>query len=386
MHIDHVIPSIDETTGGPAQSATQLISAHCKLQTNDFLRLHTGTTPNPVITHFDVPNASLQFYNYGALGSLNNFAVAVNNEQPEIMHGHGLWQWPVHQMAVEARKHNIPYLISPRGMLEPWSLKQSLLKKQIALLLYQSKDLKNARVLHATAQMEAEQFRALGFKNPIAIIPNGVEIDDYPLKMHSQSADTKTLLFLSRLHPKKGIDILIEAWSDVDTALKANWRVDIVGNGDASYINALKQQIAKKGMAGQITIYPPRYGADKVAAYQSATLFVLPTYCENFGIVVAEALASGTPVITTDGTPWRQLDTVGCGWCIPTGKKPLVKALEVAMQLPESALTDMGVKGHRWITSNYSLTSVAKKMCHLYQWILGKESQPDFVHLGAHIE
>jgi glycosyltransferase involved in cell wall biosynthesis len=352
-----------------------------QVDSGDTFVLHSGRTPNPVIKNFELPNASINWYKYGVLGRFKNFFAAITTGQPQILHGHGLWQMPVHQMAVQARRYQIPYLISPRGMLEPWSLKQSPLKKQIAMQWYQSGDLKNARVLHATAQMEAEQFRRLGFKNPIAIIPNGIDIEAYPLKGHVSVTDKKTLLFLSRLHPKKGIEVLIEAWSEVSANLRTNWQVDIVGNGDVAYINALKQQIANKGLGEQIHIHPPRYGADKVTAYQNAALFVLPTYSENFGIVVAEALATGTPVITTQGTPWQQLDAVGCGWCIPTGKEALVKAFEAALQLPESTLNDMGVKGHRWITSNYSMTAVAKNMHHVYQWMLGKASRPDFVYL-----
>lgn len=381
MNIHHVIPSIDETTGGPARSVTQLITGLAQVDSGDTFVLHSGRTPNPVIENFEFPNASINWYKYGALGRLKHFSAVSTNGQPQIMHGHGLWQMPVHQMAKQARRLQIPYLISPRGMLEPWSLKQSPLKKQMALLWYQSADLKNARILHATAQMEAEQLRRLGFKNPIAIIPNGIDIKVYPLKSHVSVTDKKTLLFLSRLHPKKGIEVLIEAWSEVQANLKASWQVDIIGNGDAAYINALKQQIANKGLAEQIKIHPPRYGADKIAAYQNAALFVLPTYSENFGIVVAEALAGGTPVITTNGTPWQQLDAMGCGWCIPTGKEALVKALETALQLPDSILNEMGVKGHRWMTSNYSMTAVAKNMHQLYHWMLGLESRPDFVYL-----
>lgn len=385
MHLHHVIPSIDVSTGGPARSVTQLITAMSQIDTGSTFTLHTGSTAHPVMDHFEVPNASVQVYDFGVLGSFKNFSNGLKNTRPQLLHGHGLWQWPVHQMAGLARRYHIPYIISPRGMLEPWSLTQSPVKKQLALRMYQSKDLRNAAVLHATSLMEAQQFRRLEFKNPIAVIPNGVDLDAFPLKKSVPANTPKTLLFLSRLHPKKGIELLIEAWSELESDIKANWQVSIVGNGPEGYIRTLETLITDKTLNNQITIYPPKYGTDKVMAYQNASLFVLPTYSENFGIVVAEALACGTPVITTNGTPWQQLPKEGCGWCIPTGKEALILALKEALIVPENTLANMGIKGSRWVASKYHMRSVATKMLQVYEWILGEVPIPDVLYVEDHI-
>ncbi len=119
----------------------------------------------------------------------------------------------------------------------------------------------------------------------------------------------KTLLFLSRIHHKKGIELLLEAWQRIGKQLRSNWKINIAGNGESNYINNINQLITKKNLVGEIEIIGPKFGEDKIRTYRQADLFVLPTYSENFGIVVAEALAYGIPVITTKGTPWEELNT-----------------------------------------------------------------------------
>jgi glycosyltransferase involved in cell wall biosynthesis len=345
------------------------------------LTLHTGNTSQPIIQRFKNSNARLIFYKGGFLGRFKGFKTQLEQESPDLLHGHGLWQQPVHQMVRYAQQHQIPYIITPRGMLEPWSLTQSRLKKQLALKLYQAKDLHAAACLHATAEMEAQQLRALGFKNPIAVIPNGIDLAQYPLKTAVPLEGKRTLLFLSRLHPKKGIELLIEAWATIAPALKQDWQVAIVGNGAPDYVQQLQDLISARGLQQDIALKPPLFGAEKIAAYHNAQLFVLPTYSENFGIVVAEALACGTPVITTQGTPWQDLETHGCGWWIPTEVTALKATLETALQLDASQLAGMGIKGRALMAQQYSMTAVAGKMLQVYRWLLGTADRPEFVYL-----
>ena len=138
----------------------------------------------------------------------------------------------------------------------------------------------------------------------------------------------KKILFLSRIHIKKGIENLIEAWSQIEINLRKNWIIEIVGNGEEAYIEVLQQKIMKHNLQEQIIIKPPVFGKDKIKLFREVSLFVLPTFSENFGIVVAESLASYTPVITTKGTPWEELNTCHAGWWIDIGVEPLKKALE----------------------------------------------------------
>ena len=299
MNYVHIITSIDLSLGGPSKSVSDLAIRQATQGLKTIL--FTNSSPNPYLEKSPINNLDIQFIkNKSFKQALRELLF---NTQVNLMHGHGIWQMPVHYMSKLALRKHIPYIITPRGMLEPWALNTKSWKKKLALLLYQKKDLANAACLHATAQMEAENLRNLGFENPIAVIPNGIDISEFPLPQLAKSKNKKTLLFLSRIHPKKGIEMLIKAWGKIDNSIKDNWVVEIAGNGDESYIASIQEIIESNGLQNEIKIIGPQFGDLKMEAYHRADLFVLPTYSENFGVVVAEALACGVPVITTKGTP-----------------------------------------------------------------------------------
>ncbi|WP_282124754.1 glycosyltransferase [Algibacter mikhailovii] len=379
MKINHVIPSIDKSTGGPARSVTHLIQAMLQ-QTDDLhVDLNTGESEHPIITNFSSKRGCINFHTHEILMFSKSLREQLSDLDTDIFHGHGLWQYPVHQMAKMARKRKIPYIITARGMLEPWALEQGKLKKKLALKLFQHNDLAKATCLHATAPMEVDSIRNLGLKQPIAMIPNGVNISEFPDVTPLKVKAPKKILFLSRIHHKKGIELLIHAWIKLDKELRKNWQIDIVGNGEQSYINSLQLKINKAFLQEEIIIQPPVFGKEKVNVFREASLFVLPTHSENFGIVIAEALASYTPVITTKGTPWEELSTHNAGWWIDIGIEPLKNALTHAMQTPKETLEAMGNNGRQLIEEKYSMEAVASQMLQLYKWILNKENKPYFV-------
>ncbi|WP_405292406.1 glycosyltransferase [Algibacter sp. Ld11] len=381
MSINHVITSIDISTGGPARSVTHLIEEMLYLNNGINICLDTLKSQNPIINSFKTANGGLNFHEFEQLGLSKSLKNSLKNSNIDLLHGHGLWQMPVHQMAKVAQQKNIPYIITPRGMLEPWSLTQRPLKKKVALSLFQRKDLKNATCLHATAPMEVESIRALGFKNPIAMIPNGVNLASFPDTIPVKPNQPRRMLFLSRIHPKKGIENLITAWQQLDLNTKQNWVIDIYGNGDAAYINQLKTTIKTLNLDQQIHIKTPVFGKEKLKVFRDASLFVLPTFSENFGIVVAEALASYTPVITTKGAPWEDLESYNCGDWIDIGVEPLVKSLSNLMTKQPDVLIEMGANGRRLIEHKYSMQAVAQQMLELYDWILNDTETPSFIHL-----
>ncbi|MFZ2284908.1 MAG: glycosyltransferase [Lutibacter sp.] len=380
MNISHIIASMDESTGGPARSVTHLLEELGKIEAISQVNLLSLKSENPLLSKFSNPKLQLKFFEAELFGFSKALEMNLQSINTSLFHGQGLWQLPVHQMALAARKRKIPYVISIRGMLEPWSLQQSKVKKKIAMQLFQYKDLKEAACLHATALMEVDSIRKLGFKNPIACIPNGINIAEFPQKEYSeQPGSKKRVLFLSRIHPKKGIELLLEAWKSIDLELRENWIIEIAGNGENDYINQLKSLIKVKGLENKIKIVGPKFGKEKLALYQSADLFVLPTYSENFGIVIAEALSCGVPVITTKGTPWQELETVNAGKWIEIGVAPLKEALLQMMEKSDLERETMGKNGRKLIEEKYSIESVAKKMVALYAWIINGGKKPDFV-------
>lgn len=381
MKINHIISAIDISTGGPARSVTHIIQAMLQQEATLRIDLNTYNSNNPLINNFTSNQGNINFHSYGFIKFSKPLRQELKYSATDIFHGHGLWQLPVHQMSKIARNLKKPYIITPRGMLESWSLTQGRFKKQLALKLFQFYDLKKASCIHATAPMELRSIRNLGFKNPIAMIPNGVSIDEFPISFPDKLNNPKKILFLSRIHVKKGIENLIEAWELVDKQIKKDWKIEIVGNGDEDYIQSLNDKIIYFNLSSQIEIKKPVFGDDKIKLFREASLFVLPTFSENFGIVIAEALASYTPVITTKGTPWEDLKKTNSGWWIDIGIEPLKLALEDALKTNEAQLTEMGRNGRKLVEDKYSMKSVAKQMLELYEWILLEKDKPKFVDI-----
>lgn len=299
-----------------------------------------------------------------------------NNKNVDIIHANGLWQFTTHYSSVYARKNNIPYLISPHGMLYPEGLKTSSLFKKIALPLYQSKDLHLASVLHATSNKEMEYIRNLGFKNPIAIIPNAIDVN-IPDIEKNEIRSRKRLGFVGRFAPIKNLENLIIAWADAGKYLE-DWELILIGSGDPVYTDVLRQMI-KDLKIENIQFTGFLEGERKERVIQELDYLILPSKSENFGMVVTEALARKIPVIASQGTPWEELNSTNSGWWINSSVDSLVDTLKIALSLNENEQKLMGENGRRLVEEKYSIESVGEKFKKLYEWILNRGEKPDFV-------
>ncbi len=300
------------------------------------------------------------------------------NKNVDLLHLTGIWEPLSHASIILAKKNFIPIVISPQGMLEPWALNNNFLKKKIAWYIYQKKDLNLADVIHATAEQEAENLRKIGLKQPIAIIPNGINFSNYTdtKKFNLKKDDRRQLLFLSRIHPKKGLIELVKAWENLNPK---KWKVVIAGPDEDGHKSDVEALIREKKLNHHFEFIGPVDGDKKFDLYKSSDLFVLPTYSENFGIVVAEALMSELPVITTKGAPWEGLIKNNCGWWIDIGIDPLTNALNEAISTPSEKLKEMGKRGKIFAQKNFGYPTIAKKMIDVYKWILDKKNKPDFI-------
>ena len=297
-----------------------------------------------------------------------------------LLHDNGIWLPFNNTIATFSRISSIPLVISPHGMLEPWSLKFNFLKKKLAWYIYQRKALKSASVLHATSIMEAQNLDKLKLSLPIAVIPNGIEkptkkelLDKYDLaNLGIKINHEKIFLYLGRIHPKKGLLNMLKAWND---SFKNNisCKLIIAGFPELNYLNELKDYVKKNKLTKNVIFLGPVEGKDLVTLYRNAYFFVLPTFSENFGMVVAEALSYGIPVITTTGTPWKTLEEFKCGWIVEPKINALKKVLSDAYLLNKNEYELMS-KNAINLSKAFDWEKIAQKFFNLYLWVLGETS------------
>jgi len=321
--------------------------------------------------------------------------------KPDVVHVNCCWRPEIALAQRWAQERGYKVVLTPHGMLEPWIMRRHYYTRKLpALVLFQKQAVRRADMIHATAESERQNLLQLDWNEKISVIPNGIDVE--AIEMKRSWRRTGKILFLSRVHPKKGISFLIEAAallkpqiSRMDTnkfnsqnakgdeivsdkrmreKIRANscnsWlKFIIAGESYGNYVEELKQLARDKGVSNMFEFVGGVYGDKKWELYREADLFVLPTHSENFGIVVAEALASGTPVITTKGTPWQELETHGCGWWTKIGAPPTANALSEFLSLSEQDLERMGRNGRKLVEERYSARSVAQQIVAMYETI-----------------
>ena len=362
MKTIHYIPSIDRSCGGTTEYIRLLAE---KLGQQSEIHVVTHQSPFPV----EMEHCQLHYVHKNIFGAMKQeWKTLLDVINPDVIHVHGCWTPQCAWVQKWSQSKGYKVVLTPHGMLEPWIMKRNYwIKKFPALLLYQKRAIKKVDYIHVTAERERDNFRLLGYNENVKVIPNAVNVEE--IRMKDSWKRTKTILFLSRIHMQKGVRFLIEAIVALKNEL-SGYKVVIAGEGDVSYIETLKQITLQADVQDIISFAGGVYGEDKWNLFRKADVFVLPTFSENFGIAIAEALASGTPVITTKGTPWEDLPKYGCGWYTEIGTMPTVNALKDFLQLDEKTLERMGRNGRRLIEEKYSTQAMADEMMELYSTLL----------------
>ena len=288
--------------------------------------------------------------------------------KPDIVHFHGVWGLALHIDQAICRRRGIPYVISPKGSLSAWSVSHKAFKKRLALLLYQLRDLNNAAAIQTTCDMESGYVRRLGCRSRIITVPNGI---NFPKMLPPRHRDNgkRRFLFLSRISPEKGLIDLVRAWSGLE---KDGWLLEIVGNDNEGYWPIVQTEINRLGCGSSIVRTPFLDDRKKWSAYRRADVFVHPSYTENFGIVIAEAMYAGLPVIATKGTPWKILSDIKAGWWVDVGDAPVKDAMAAAMKLDDGQRMAIGERGSAYVRQAFRWEEIAKRLLHDYAELLNK--------------
>lgn len=308
-----------------------------------------------------------------SVGYAPELARRLKAADPQLVHGHGLWQWQSAAVHAWSCRTARPYLVSPHGMLDPWALRNSRWKKRVALAMYERRHLRDAGCLHALCESEQTSFRRFGLKNPVAVIPNGVTL---PSRMASLDGAPRRLVFLGRLHPKKGIAELIGAWATLSASERGDWRLVVAGWDDGGHAASLSRQAAEHGVGESVEFVGPTFGEAKDELLRSASAFILPSFSEGLPMAVLEAWSYGLPVAMTEACNLPEGFSADAAIRIAPSPASIAAGLRELMQMNATDLRAMGQRGRRLVEARFAWPEIARQMAEVYRWLLGGGALP----------
>ena len=381
LRVLHVISNIDPRGGGPAAALVGLCRAQREVLDQPVSVITTYRDQADLSHVKTLRESGVIVHALGpARGPLARHAQLVPTlveaiAWAEILHIHAVWEDVQHQAASLAARAGVPYLIRPCGMLDPWSLKQSKWKKKLYLAWRLRNNLNRASAIHFTTEIERDLASPLKLKPPAIVEPNGVDLCEFESlpapgtfrRRHPQIGARPILLFLSRIHHKKGLDLLIPAFAAA-TCLET---VLVIAGPDSpeNYRHEVERLAREYGVADRIVFTGMLYGSERIAAMVDADLFVLPSYQENFGIVVVEALATGTPVVISDQVNLHaEIAGAGLGAVVPTQVAPLTDALDIWLD-DRNRRRDAGDRARSYVWERFDWREIARRWGDRYQRI-----------------
>ena len=368
MKILHVVPSVFKNGGGTSEVVPRLCRALQEVGESITIAAHwvaeISDTAKDAIKAGVIYEGSSRRDRWlpRSLGYSSTFGKLLPElvAEADIVHIHCLWQLAGWMASREARKQGKPYVVMPHGFLEPERLKVSRWKKRIMGAVIDRPMLDHAAAVIATSESEAEGIRQYGVKQPIHIMPIGLDMENYKVS----ACKGKLLLYFSRITPIKGLDMLASVWGRID---RKGWKLLIVGPDDRGYTDEMKRLFAKTCPKDSYEFRDPVFGAEKFNLLSSVDAFILPTRSENWSIAVAEAMVSGLPVVCTKGAPWSCLNDVNAGWWVDISANGLQQGLSDMMKLTPEERVAYGKRGREWCIRNLSWERIAEDMrtCYL---------------------
>ena len=376
MKILHFIETINQNSGGLYSVLTDLINAISdpKIENHIFTNLRKNDL------HINNTNLSIHNLNIKHILSsiIHNKLSKIRNIELNddcIIHLHGLWM-PIQYYGYLIAKHkNIPFVISPHGMLMPNALNEGYFKKKIAGYLYQNKELKLASSIITASKEEYKALKITNLNNNIKYISHGVKKPKFiaggmtSLEINFNT-NHRNLLFLGRLNETKGVAELLNAWKEINTP---NWRLIIAGPKErSSYYKKIKKIAHSLEEKGRVVFTGAVYDEEKEELFRNSDIFILPTKSENFGLVIAEALIRGIPVITTKDAPWKMLEEYSIGWWIENNHISLLNTIQSATMLSPYEIHNMGIRAAKFASKRFSWDIISNKYLELYKYLLKK--------------
>ncbi|HEY8932944.1 MAG TPA: glycosyltransferase [Rariglobus sp.] len=368
MKIAQIVPSLEARHGGPSRSVRGL--ARGLAQSGHTVEL---LTTGPTVPEVMDANSGLTLKPFErqyprSFACSRPLAHYLRNQKWDIIHHHGLWLRTLHYASAEARRSSAPLVISPRGMMSDWAWNHNRWKKRLASWFVHPGAFDCVRGWHATSEAEGEDIRRLGFTQPVCVAPNGVvaptETETTAEAAHWHAllpalSGRRVALFYSRFHAKKRVIELIDLWL---SSPRDEWVLLIAGIPEQYTVAQLDTYVVRNGGSGRVIIQD---GVDRPPPYAIASLFLLPSHSENFGLVVAEALVRGIPVLATDGAPWQNLNALGAGACV--GWSEYGRTLTSVLAQSAADLQAAGGRARDWARAEFSWDKAAATLSTFYQ-------------------